>query len=675
MLLLACGDAPSASATVTSALATTDVPALTCTPVANVVTWTNGNVSVGYDLSKGTASFSYGGVKKISSFYAGVAAPKYVTSNSSEYTRHTCQISGQEALVTSTGAGVPTLVQSFVFDGGDHFLARVTVEGTGLSTNWIAPVVMSTSGGLDVGSHGDVRALRVPYDNDDWITYNAESIDTSDTSYEVGAFYDNVSRNGIVVGSVTHDTWKTGVYFSGSSDKLNALNVFGGATSSTFTHDVLPHGQVSGGSIASPLVFVGYAPDWRSLLEEYAAANVAQQPALPWTGGVPFGWNSWGTLKTKVTYDAAVGASDFIKSDLQNAGFSDNGVVYVNLDSYWTNLTSAQLSEFVAHCNANGQKAGIYWTPFVDWGKTATRTVEGTTYVYSDIWLQDGSGNPISVDGAYAVDPTHPGTKGRVDYYIDMFKSMGFEYVKLDFLSHGALESSVRFDPSVQTGVQAFNQGMQYVVDRIAGTMFISESIAPLFPYGYGHGRRVSCDTFGAAIGSMGANYEMNSATYGWWMSGTLYPFNDPDEIVLQGYTADDNMTRLVSVLVSGTVFLDGDDLTNATAQSLAKTMLTNGRMNAVARLGRAFRPVEGNTGTGPGDLFVLQDGGTFYLAVFNFTTSTVTQSVSLARAGLNGGQSYSVTDLWTGATSTAKGTMPVSLPGGYARLFSLTWQ
>ena len=85
------------------------------------------------------------------------------------------------------------------------------MEGTGLSTNWIAPVVMSTSGGLDVGSHGDVRALRVPYDNDDWITYNAESIDTSDTSYEVGAFYDNVSRNGIVVGSVTHDTWKTGV--------------------------------------------------------------------------------------------------------------------------------------------------------------------------------------------------------------------------------------------------------------------------------------------------------------------------------------------------------------------------------------------------------------------------------------------------------------------------------
>ena len=87
--------------------------------------------------------------------------------------------------------------------------------------------------------------------------------------------------------------------------------------------------------------------------------------------------------------------------------------------------------------------------------------------------------------------------------------------------------------------------------------------------------------------------------------------------MVFEGYTADDNMTRLLSAVVSGTVFLDGDDLHRvSTGQALARAYLTNGRINDVARLGQAFRPVEGNTGTAPSNVFVLQDGARYYLAV-----------------------------------------------------------
>jgi alpha-galactosidase len=70
--------------------------------------------------------------------------------------------------------------------------------------------------------------------------------------YEVGAFYDNTSRNGLVVGSVTHDTWKTGIYFYGANNNLNQLNVYGGTRSSW---DVMPHGSVSGNIISSPTVY------------------------------------------------------------------------------------------------------------------------------------------------------------------------------------------------------------------------------------------------------------------------------------------------------------------------------------------------------------------------------------------------------------------------------------
>jgi hypothetical protein len=653
-----------------AALPDAAVPAHDCTSSGGIVALTNGDVRVDYDLNAGTASFFYAGVKKVASFYAGVQLSSYVTSKM--YANRSCVTDGVQTTVTNTGSGLPTMQQLFILSGGGHLLSRVVLQGSGLSTNWIAPVVMDTAGGVDIGSYGDARALWIPFDNDSFVTYGAASINNTGTSFEAAAFYDNVTRNGIVVGSVTHDTWKSGVYYNGANNKLNALNVFGGATDATWTHDKVAHGKVTGDVLYSPIVFVGYGSDWRDLMEEYADANAVYDGKLAWSGGVPFGWNSWGVIKTAITYDKAVAVSDYIKNNLQTSSLNNNGTVYVNLDAFWDyNMSDTQVTNFVAHCHANGQKTGVYWTPFADWSKSSTRVVENSSYTYGQIWVKDGSGNPIDLDGAYAIDPSHPGAKSRIDYFIDKFKTFGFDYIKLDFLTHGALESSARFDSTVQTGIQAYNQGMQHIRDRIAGSMFISESIAPLFPYKYAHARRVSCDTFGAAVGAQASSqYELNSVTYGWWMNGRLYQFNDPDQMVFQGFTNGDNITRLISGAISGTVFLDGDDLTSSSGQALAQAYLTNSRINAVARLGKSFRPVEGNSGTA--DLMVLQDSGVTYLAVFNFGNSAVNRSIDLGRAGLDGAHSYAVTDLWSGATSTATGQLNVALDATSAKLIQL---
>src|SRR5260370_25951156 len=94
--------------------------------------------------------------------------------------------------------------------------------------------------------------------------------------------------------------------------------------------------------------------------------------------------------------------------------------------------------------------------------------------------------------------------------------------------------------------------------------------------------------------------------------------------------------------------------------------------MNAVARLGKAFRPVEGNAGTDPSSVLVLRDGDTSYVAMFNFGSGTATASVALARAGLDGGASHDATDLWSGAVSTAQGMLSAAIEAGSARLFAL---
>jgi alpha-galactosidase len=592
------------------------------------LTMTTGNVRIDYDLSAGTADFFYAGHRKLTGFYAGVQLQSYLTSR--DYTSRTYATSSSQVVVTSTGAGLPTMQQIFNLSGGHRFLARVVLLGDDLSTNWIAPVVVSRKGGVNVGLYNDPRVLWVPFDNDAWVNYNAASINgNTGTSFEAAAFYDNDSRNGIVVGSVLHDTWKTGIYYSGEQNRLDVLNVFGGATDATWTHDKVAHAKVTGDALYSPFVFVGYGPDYRDLMEEFADVNALYEPKLPWSGGVPFGWNSWGKVQTKLTYGIAVSVSDFFKSSLTNQNFENQGTVYINLDSYWDNMSDAQLAQFVAHARANGQKAGIYWAPFVDWGNSA-RPVENSSYNYEQLWLRDDANQPIQLAGANAIDPTHPGTKARIDYFIDRFKTLGFEYLKLDFLTHGALESSVRHSQSARTGIQAYNEGMAYLRDRIAGTMFISASIAPLFPHKYA------------------------------------------DHLVFEGFSPEENMSRLLSGVVSGTVFLNGDDLTNPVAQNLARTYLTNGRINDVARLGRPFRPVEGNTGTSPSELMVLTHGVDTYLAVFNFSGDSVTRNVDLGRAGLDASRTYDVTDLWTGDGTSAKGTLAVSLARDYARLFVL---
>jgi alpha-galactosidase len=142
--------------------------------------------------------------------------------------------------------------------------------------------------------------------------------------------------------------------------------------------------------------------------------------------------------------------------------------------------------------------------------------------------------------------------------------------------------------------------------------------------------------------------------------------------MVFEGFSATANMTRLLSAVVTGTVFLDGDDLTESTGQGLAQHYLTNDAINAVARIGKAFRPVNGNSGDHAPDLLSMTNGSTTYLAVFNFGSGSETQTVDLGRVGLDSSRKYAVTDVWSGDISSAKGTLNVPLASQEGRLLAL---
>ena len=75
-----------------------------------------------------------------------------------------------------------------------------------------------------------------------------------------------------------------------------------------------------------------------------------------------------------ISYTDAIAVSDFFHTNLEQNGFTNSGTVYINLDAFWNNLNGFQLQSFVNHCHALGQKAGIYFGPFVWFGSTNAAT-------------------------------------------------------------------------------------------------------------------------------------------------------------------------------------------------------------------------------------------------------------------------------------------------------------
>lgn len=590
--------------------------------------------------------------------------------------------------------GSPELTQHIYLEPGRPYILvdLNVVSAKSLSSRRISPIVLADKGRAHIAAQVQPTVLFVPNDNDMWVHYN-EPIDPlkDPDSYEVTSIFDNNSGKGMVLGSVTHDLWRTGILARELRDgEFKKIEIYGGATGH-WTHDVEPHGAVSGTTIHSPLVMVGYFSDWRQGLEVYGQINAQIHPPLPWSGGVPFGWNSWSAYLDKINKQKYLAAADFIHSQLEPRGFENDHTTYVNLDGGWNNMPEAEVIDSAKHIHAQGQKAGIYFTPFSYWSDDFGKPVEGTggKYTYNDILLRDSNGKPLpKIDGAHPLDPTHPGTIARIDYELARFVAWGYDYVKLDFLNCGSLEGH-HYNPEITTGVAAYAYGMQRIEDdlspkKIGRPFFISLSIAPLFP-AYGHSRRVSCDAFGRIEDT---EYMLNATTFGWWSNGTLYKYNDPDHTVISRdtdpyhnlapagsiQTIEEARSRVDASIISGTVLLDSDDLEDPRAQQRAKELLTNRAILDVARAGRSFQPVTGNSGTGASNLFRrVEADGTMFVAVFNYDrTHPAEIKVDLAKLGLDRSANYRSTDLWTGTSSEVHQVLQVSLLPGQSSVLHL---
>lgn len=161
-----------------------------------------------------------------------------------DYPRHACLASDAARLSDAFGKGLlitihhtvpgrPELRQRFyVYPVLPYFFGRLEIVGHApVTTNDISPLLVDDQHTRGAGLHLDAedkpRTLFVPFDNDRFVRFNS---DYPTFSNEATAVFDNATRHGFVVGSVTHDVWKTGIDMGEFAPKsLGRLRVYGGA--------------------------------------------------------------------------------------------------------------------------------------------------------------------------------------------------------------------------------------------------------------------------------------------------------------------------------------------------------------------------------------------------------------------------------------------------------------
>ena len=651
-----------------------ELTALTTSNIQSISFGENNHID--YDLNNGFYDIYFGAEKIID--HAAAYAYSDQTYQSTDYQNATYTSSpftddlgsGTKHIITLSASGKLDMQQVFyTYNDSDFVVTQVILKGAGSNCYKMSPLTSSLLSPY-LGS-GDTRALNIPYDNDAWVRYDAMNLEAANfTSSEVTGIYNNTNRDGLLIGSIEHSDWKTGVSITGSSSSAAAVSVIAGWTNPLITRDKRGHGWVGVGatSCASPKIMIAKNSDWRSAFEDYGAANASLNPKYihDWVDAKPFGWNSWGAIQTKINLSKSKAVVDFFDNDCAEYVNGDN-TLYIDLDSYWDNMTDQQLAQFVTYCKSKGFEPGIYWAPFVDWGKW-NRGVEGSTYYYESCWTKV-NGQPFELDGAYAMDPTHPATKERIDYFVNRFKNAGFTMVKIDFLTHASIEADSFYDPAVHTGTQAYNEGMKYLIDALGDDFLVYAAISPNVATGpYAHMRRIACDAYKSIEET---DYTLNSTTYGWWQN-QMYDYIDADNVVFDNVSLGENRARLASSVVTGTVMVGDDFSQDGAWTSRAKILLQNKRILSLAKKETHFVPIEGNTGSNASELFSAIVGDSLYLAVFNYSKdNSKTYSINLDRIGLNTSETYQVDGLFQGTTTTASNAFEVTLPAADAEIFA----
>lgn len=285
-------------------------------------------VSVKLDTLSGKIDYLFSNGIRLMNTVAYVQELTYGYISSDQFSRHSYRKTGKDTgpqkevsidFIHKDDRYPFALIQHLVFNDSSsavHISVELAASDPALilETRNISPLVLlPAQQGCYVMPGSSPRILDVPFDNDNWVdvlprpfTSNKEQR-VEGIGYEFASVYDVEKMEGLVLGSLSHEFWKTGISYgiNARTARLDSLVVYGGAAVPDHpalpqmhggrdgTHDYALHGTMKGNKLQSPLLFLCAMNDVRKAFVQYGNANAAITGRLQWTTKPPFYWNSF----------------------------------------------------------------------------------------------------------------------------------------------------------------------------------------------------------------------------------------------------------------------------------------------------------------------------------------------------------------------------------------------
>ena len=413
--------------------------------------------------------------------------------------------------------------------------------------------------------------------------------------------------------------------------------------------------------------------------------GVADKPYL--------GWSSFPEQTIRSNF--LTQANMIAQSDaLLASGLQAHGFRYINLDSGWQgsfdgygrpipNSTSfPDISALVAHIHQNGQKAGIYWIPGVEYpAVVANPTILGRPYHIQDILaVPYRAGNAFGIPGTtspyhYKIDFSKPGAQEYINSVVELFASWGFDLIKLDAVTPGSYSYNLSIDN--RADVRAWSTA----IAQSGRPIWLTISWALDKDYlgtwqQYSNARRIEGDIDCEGNCATSTNWALTSYRFydlvGWQnASGVTLSWNDLDSLEVgsasSGLSDEERRTATTLWAIANAPIYLGGDLTALDA--VGKQLLSNDEVIAVDQSGHPGQQISG--GDTPVWASALGDG-TYYVALFNL--NAFPSRVEFPWSSLGFANATQVRDLWNHLDlGNFNHGFSAVIPGHGARLLKLT--
>lgn len=384
---------------------------------------------------------------------------------------------------------------------------------------------------------------------------------------------------------------------------------------------------------------------------------------------------------------------DMIVTDGFMAMLSDNSE---QSKGYMTHYGSSKLTDLIAKCKAKGLKFGVYDNPLWIHGDD-NMYVDGTGYKLGSLRYNSSDKvlKPGSEDAFPWAVPSHKGCKEFIDGFFKYYKSIGVEYIRMDFMCLFETADGAGGMPGKGYGREEYELALKYICESAQRYGVFTSIVMPTLKVIDGqvlelakcNEFRFSADTFDGGWGHV-SSWCQGEFRPGFWPStsnifdgyiiwsqytGADTAIPDGDFIRLNTMeTIYEGMTEITLHLMAGGPLQAADRPEMLTGDKDWLWLYQNEEVLALNKDHFIGKPLSTNVWDERSQIwFGTMSDGSHILALFNRSDNDRTCGIAFSELGLEG--EWQVRDLWGRIDEGSKSFISETVPKHGVKLVRLS--